>query len=218
MYTSPFTEMTDRAAMQALVDEVGVASWITVSADGHPEATLLPVLWRGDRVIAHAAAANPQFQQLAQGAPGLAVITGANAYVSPNWLPTKAKAGRAVPTWNYLSVQLAGPVTVHRDREWLLAAVEELSVVHERTRTPAWSLDEAPQIFTDGLLLGVVGLEMTVTSAVGKAKLSQNRIPADREGIIAGLRQDQQPRAAALADAMEAAEQGRTSLTPGGSE
>lgn len=218
MYTSPFTEMTDRAAMQALVDEVGVASWITVSADGHPEATLLPVLWRGDRVIAHAAAANPQFQQLAQGAPGLAVITGANAYVSPNWLPTKTKAGRAVPTWNYLSVQLAGPVTVHRDREWLLAAVEELSVVHERTRTPAWSLDEAPQIFTDGLLLGVVGLEMTVTSAVGKAKLSQNRIPADREGIIAGLRQDQQPRAAALADAMEAAEQGRTSLTPGGSE
>lgn len=218
MYTSPFTEMTDRAAMQALVDEVGVASWITVSADGHPEATLLPVLWRGDRVIAHAAAANPQFQQLAQGAPGLAVITGANAYVSPNWLPTKTKAGRAVPTWNYLSVQLAGPVTVHRDREWLLAAVEELSVVHERTRTPAWSLDEAPQIFTDGLLLGVVGLEMTVTSAVGKAKLSQNRIPADREGIIAGLRQDQQPRAVALADAMEAAEQGRTSLTPGGSE
>ncbi len=209
MYTSPFTEMTDRDAMQALVDEVGVASWVTVSADGRPEATLLPVLWRGDRLIAHAAAANPQFQQLAQGAPGLAVITGPNAYVSPNWLPTKAKAGRAVPTWNYLSVQLAGPVTVHRDREWLLAAVEELSVVHERERIPAWTLDEAPQVFRDGLLLGVVGLEMTVTSAVGKAKLSQNRIPADREGIVAGLRQDQRPGGLALAEAMLAAERDR---------
>lgn len=211
MYLSPFTRMTDRAELQAVVDAVGVATVITVGADGAPQATLLPVLWEGDRLLAHAARANPQFRDLVDGTPALAVIHGANAYVSPNWYPTKAKAGRAVPTWNYVSVQLSGPLHRRDDPAWLRSTVDALAERHERDRDPSWSSAQAPEVFLDGLLLGIVGLEMTVTSAQGKAKLSQNRVAADRAGVIAGLRADSDCRSQALAEVMAEREERRAS-------
>jgi transcriptional regulator len=42
--------------------------------------------------------------------------------------------------------------------------------------------------YVDGQLRGIVGIELAVTGVEGKAKLSQNRSRADREGVIEGLR------------------------------
>lgn len=202
MYLSPFTTMTDRAEMASIVESVGVGTVVTVGTDGLPQATLLPVLWEGDRILAHAAKGNPQFSAATDGGPVLVVVNGPNAYVSPNWYATKAKAGRAVPTWNYVSVQLRGTLRLVRDRQWLRRTVDALAAHHERGRSQPWSSAEAPEVFLDGLLLGIVGLDITVTSVEGKAKLSQNRIPADRAGVIEGLRADPSPGAHALADVM----------------
>lgn len=207
MYLSPFTTMTDRAEMAAMVESAGVGTVVTVGADGLPQATLLPVLWEDDRILAHAAKANPQFAAAADGRPVLIVVNGPNSYVSPNWYVTKAKAGRAVPTWNYVSVQLRGTLRLVHDRQWLRRTVDALADHHERGRPQPWSSAEAPDEFVDGLLLGIVGLEITVTSVEGKAKLSQNRVVADRIGVIEGLRGDQSQGAQALADVMARREQ-----------
>ncbi|HYO85734.1 MAG TPA: FMN-binding negative transcriptional regulator [Dermatophilaceae bacterium] len=209
MYTSPFTEMRDRAEMEALVRRVGVATFVTVGTDGRPAATLLPVLWRDDRLIAHAATANPQFRGLSDDAQALAIVNGPDAYVSPMWYATRAKAGRAVPTWNYLSVHISGRVRLHRDPDWLRAAVTELSERHEQGRASAWAIDQAPRLYLEGLLLGIVGLEMLIERVEGKAKLSQNRVAADRVGIIAGLRAEPGPASWAVADEMDRREQRR---------
>ena len=51
-----------------------------------------------------------------------------------------------------------------------------------------------------GLLKGIVGIEIPIARLEGKWKLSQNRPPEDRQGAIDGLRQAGDPLSAAMAD------------------
>jgi transcriptional regulator len=39
----------------------------------------------------------------------------------------------------------------------------------------------------DRMVRGIVGFEIPITRLEGKLKLSQNRSPADREGVVAAL-------------------------------
>ena len=189
MDVSDFTRMADEAQQRELVRRVGVAQVITTGEDGWPQATLLPVLWEGDRLVMHAAFSNSQFAGLiGRSVPALAVVTGPNAYVSPTWYPTRAKRGLAVPTWNYQVVQFRGTLHGYDDRDRLREAVAAVSAAHEEGRPQPWTLEDAPSSLINGLLHGVIGLELHVQEVRAKAKLSQNRVLADRQGVIDGLR------------------------------
>jgi transcriptional regulator len=204
MYVPAFTAMDDEQA-RALVAEVGSGWLITNSVEGPPAATLMPLLWRGDTVIAHMAKANPHWRTIAGGAPGLVIVTGAEAYVSPSWYAAKVEHGRVVPTWNYLAVHLSGAVQVHHDPDWLLAAVTDLTNRRERLRRDPWSVSDAPADYIRAQLKAIAGVEMRVEHVEGKAKLSQNRSEADQSGVIEGLRQQpDDPGSAAIAAAMAA--------------
>lgn len=163
---------------------------VTTGQDGFPVATLLPIFWHGDRVIAHMARANPQWEQISPGTPALIIVGGAEAYVSPSWYAAKAEHGKVVPTWNYSAAHFSGTVTVHTEDEWLRAAVTHLTEVHERGRSHPWQVIDAPRPYIDGQLRGIVGIEFAITRVEGKAKLSQNRSEADRRGVVDGLRGD----------------------------
>jgi transcriptional regulator len=190
MYTPPFNTVDDEARVRAFVTEARSGWLVTVDPEGFPLATLLPIMWHGDRVIAHLARANPQWQQLPPGSPALIIVGGAEAYVSPSWYAAKAEHGKVVPTWNYSAVQLTGTVTVHQDPEWLRRAVTDLTETHEGGRTHPWQVTDAPEPYVDGQLRGIVGIEFTLLRAEGKSKLSQNRSEADRHGVVDGLRAD----------------------------
>lgn len=164
------------------------AHLVTVGPDGLPDSTLLPVIVDGDRVIGHLARANDHWTRIAPGSPGLVVVSGADAYVSPGWYASKAEHGRVVPTWNYTEVQLRGAVTVHDDPDWVLDVVTRLTERHESERERPWAVSDAPAKYVRGQLRAIVGIEVVVESVDGKAKLSQNRSDADREGAITGLR------------------------------
>jgi transcriptional regulator len=184
---------------------------VTVGADGRPDATLLPVIVSGTRVVAHLARANEHWRRIAPGAPGLLVVSGADAYVSPGWYASKQEHGRVVPTWNYSEVQLRGTVTVHDDPEWVLDVVTRLTDRHERNREMPWAVTDAPPAYVRGQLRAIVGVELVVeeTRAVeGKAKLSQNRSDADRRGVIDGMRAEGNPTAYRVAEEMERALEG----------
>jgi transcriptional regulator len=92
-----------------------------------------------------------------------------------------------VPTWNYAVVHAYGRLTVQRDADWLLRHVSELSDQQERPYATPWSTSEAPANYTAMLLRGIVGLTFTITRLEGKAKMSQNREPRDRAGVVKGL-------------------------------
>ena len=207
MYTPRFNAVDDQDEVRAMVAAARSGWLVTVGEDGVPIATLLPVLWTGDTVVAHMAKANEQWRQIRPGAPALVICGGPEAYVSPAWYEAKAEHGRVVPTWNYTAVHLTGTVQVHEDPAWLRAAVEELTDRHESGRAERWHVADAPASYVEGQLRGIVGVEVTVTRVEGKAKLSQNRSEADQRGVVAGLRDEDggDRGAAAVADAMAAA-------------
>ena len=188
MYVPGFNAVTDEAELRAMVAAIGSAELITTADDGYPRATLLPVVWDGDTVIAHFARANPHWKTIAEDGPVLLVCAGTQAYISPTWYAAKAEHGRVVPTWNYSAVHLTGRIRVHDDVDWLRDAVTRLTDQHESGRDERWQVTDAPAAFIDGQLRGIVGVEITVEKVEGKAKLSQNRSQADRLGVIAGLR------------------------------
>jgi transcriptional regulator len=205
MYIPRFNCVDDEAEIRAMVSAARSAQFVTVGEDGWPVATLLPILWEGSTVVAHIARANPQWRGILPDSPALLICAGPQAYVSPNWYAAKAEHGRVVPTWNYTAVHLTGTVRVHEDAEWLRTAVSRLTDRHERKRQQPWQIGDAPSHYIDSQLRGIVGLEIAIKRVEAKAKLSQNRSEADRRGVVAGLRGEEQTGSTAIAEAMEAA-------------
>jgi transcriptional regulator len=208
VYTPRFNQLDDPDSIRAMVHGVGAAELVTVAADGYPAATRLPVIWDEDegRLVFHLARANPQWPDVPTDTdvPALAVVSDAEAYVSPAWYATKAEHGRVVPTWNYSAVQFSGRLRRYDDPEWLLEAVTRLTELHESTRPEPWAVTDAPATYVDKQLRAIVGLELTIERVEGKAKLSQNRSEDDRAGVVRGLRTEGGRREAAVADQMDA--------------
>jgi transcriptional regulator len=203
MYVPRFNAVEDEQEIRRMVADVGSAQLVTVGPEGYPDATLLPVIWDGGTVIAHMARANPHWTHIADGSPALLVVTGPQAYISPSWYASKREHGRVVPTWNYSMVQLTGRARVHEDADWLREAVDDLVERHEAHRAAPWRTSDAPASYIRGQLRAIVGIEIAVESFQGKAKFSQNRSAADRQGVVTGLRQEKTASAFPVADEME---------------
>lgn len=189
LYVPRFNVM-DPDDVRPFVHAVGTAQLVTVGEDGTPDATFLPVLWEGDRVVGHLARANAHWRRIVDGSPALAIVTGADTYVSPSWYATKAEHGKVVPTWNYSVVHLRGAVTVHDDPAWVRGLVTRLTDRHEQPRAEPWAVTDAPADYVDKNLRPIVGVELVVGSVEAKAKLSQNRSDEDRAGVATGLAAD----------------------------
>ena len=199
--------------LHPLIREARLAALISNGAEGLPDITHLPLVLEPAHgpqgtLYGHVARANPHWKRLAEAGRAVAVFTGVEAYVSPNFYPSKAEHHRVVPTWNYEAVHAAGTVEVIEAPEELLNLVTRLTEHSERGQSRPWQVREAPVDFIYGQLRGIVGIALRVESLVGKRKLSQNRGPADRDGAIAGLAESADPRDQATAAAMERAAKG----------
>lgn len=174
--------------LQDAVRRIGFATLVTPNNDGSLEANHLPMLLQDGMLRGHVARANPVWK--AGAGEALAIFLGPHAYVSPSWYPSKAETGKAVPTWNYLTVHARGAINWIQDADWLRAHVGALSQTHEAGRAQPWAVTDAPAGYVDGLLRAIVGFELTIAKLEGKWKLSQNRDAADRAGVREGLLRD----------------------------
>jgi transcriptional regulator len=170
----------------------GAGLFTLVTAAGGLDANHLPLLLESEpaplgRLIGHVARGNPLWTAVPAGAPALAVTLGPDAYVTPSWYPSKQETGRVVPTWNYVAVHAHGTLRFFEDRERLRELVTRLTERHERTRPDPWHPSDAPEDYLEGMLAGIVGVELTIDRLEGKWKTSQNRSPLDRRGVIEGL-------------------------------
>lgn len=129
---------------------------------------------------AHVARANMLWQRCPTGTPVMVVFRGAEAYVSPNWYPSKHEAHRQVPTWNYQVVHAQGTLTVQDDEKSVRSIVARLTQRHEANESKPWKMGDSAPDFIDSMLRNIVGIEVVITSMVGKSKLSQNREVRDR--------------------------------------
>jgi len=110
----------------------------------------------------------------------MVVFRGAEAYVSPNWYPSKHEAHRQVPTWNYQVVHAYGTITVQDDEKSVRGLVARLTRQHEANEPRPWKMGDSAPEFIDSMLRNIVGIEVAISSMVGKSKLSQNREVRDR--------------------------------------
>jgi transcriptional regulator len=117
----------------------------------------------------------------------LALFGGPQAYVSPNWYPSKAATHKAVPTWNYTIVHAHGTLHARDDAAWLRGFLPQLTARHEATQPKPWSMADAPEDYLQQMMRAIVGIEIPLGRLVGKIKASQNRSAADREGVVQAL-------------------------------
>lgn len=179
MYLPDAFRQDDRASLLALADTYPFATVITYGGNGLA-VSHLPLCVDAERNVlrGHLARANPQFEQLVEGVPVLAIFHGPHGYVSPSVYSEQP----SVPTWNYVVVHAHGrarPVDV----EGLRAILDETV---SRFDTTGWSLYTGEE-FLGPMLDAIAGFEIDLDRVEGKWKLSQNRSPTDQARVIAWL-------------------------------
>ena len=160
------------------------------------DANHIPFLLDADRgehgtLLAHVARNNTMWEEVTDGDAVLVIFRAANAYISPNWYPSKPETHRHVPTWNYQAVHVHGTLHIRHDEPFLRGVVAQLTRDHERqSKQPRpWKMTDAPRDYMQQMLQNIVGLELRITRLEGKWKLGQNRESRDREGAATGLEQ-----------------------------
>jgi transcriptional regulator len=153
----------------------------------------------------HVARANPVWKSHRAEVEAMAVFQGPEDYITPSYYATKAATGKVVPTWNYATVHAYGPLRVIEDPAWLRRFVEQLTDRHEAalqhaTGDAPWKVSDAPAPYIDSLVKAIVGIEVPLSRIEGKWKVSQNRPPEDRAGVVAGLSKGDDPMQHAMAE------------------
>ena len=194
MYLPRHFEAPSAQAITDLVRLHPLGTLITLDAQGDPVANEVPFLrvaapGEPELLLAHVARANAVWQEHPNERPVRIVFKGPDAYISPNWYPSKVEHGKAVPTWNYTVVQASGRLTLlPPGSPELRDLLHQLTTEHEATQPHPWTMNDAPPQYIDSMLAAVVGLRVEVRQWVGKWKVSQNQPATNRAGVCQGLR------------------------------
>ncbi len=191
MYIPSLFKESDTATIERFVDEHPLATVVLVT-DGQPHVDHIPFmrisgLSPGGVLIAHVAKANNTWKLIDQNPSAMLVFTGASAYVSPSFYPSKPITHEVVPTWNYVGVHLKGKLSYSHDHDEKKRTVDHLTRKMEATRAEPWSIDDAPASYIAAMLSGVVALSFQIETIEAKFKASQNKTRKDRQGVIDGL-------------------------------
>ena len=176
--------------LQKLIEDQPFASLITVGLSGLFASHIPMVLEQNGamgQLRGHISRANMQWRDYNPSVEALAIFSGPQHYITPNWYPEKQDTGKVVPTWNYVVVHAYGYLKIMEDAEWLRAHLASLTNIHEAESPVPWKIGDAPEDYIAALLKGIVGLEMTIERLEGKWKVSQNRSDEDRNGVAKGL-------------------------------
>jgi transcriptional regulator len=183
MHPNALFRLADRAILEALIEEVGFGMVFAQTPDG-PRVAHVPLVSTPDGAIHfHLARGNALTRHIA-GTTALALVNGPDAYISPRWYADRGQ----VPTWNYIAIELEGPVR-QMDDDCLHQLLEAIGA-REEARIPegqAWRPEHVPQDRWDKLFQGIVGFELEVRAWRPTFKLSQNKPPEERAQIADAL-------------------------------
>ncbi|MFC4294525.1 FMN-binding negative transcriptional regulator [Novosphingobium tardum] len=183
MHPNPVFRENDRGLCHTLVDQVGFGMVFAAVPDG-PRVAHAPLLRHGDdRLRFHLARGNALSRHL-DGQETLALVNGPDGYVSPRWYSDQ----RQVPTWNYVALEMQGPVR-RLARDDLVSLLDDLSDRNEArvAQGSPWTRSKMDGNAFARLLDGIVGFELEITAWRPTFKLSQNKPVEERERVAAGL-------------------------------
>jgi len=194
MHPNSLFRVDDRALLESLIEEIGFGMVFAEAPDG-PRVAHVPLVSTGNGELHfHLARGNALTRHIA-GRTALAVINGPDAYVSPRWYADRGQ----VPTWNYLALELEGPVRQMTEDglHGLLEAIGERQEARIESGQP-WRPEDVPQDLWDRLAKGIVGFELDVRAWRPTFKLSQNKPPEERLRVADALEAQGSPAIAAL--------------------
>ncbi|MGO3869975.1 MAG: FMN-binding negative transcriptional regulator [Alcaligenes sp.] len=135
----------------------------------------------------HVARNNPVWQDIDNGDEVMVIFRAGDAYISPQWFPSKHETHKQVPSWNYIVAHAYGRVTIRDEERYVRGAVARLTRIHEASQPVPWKMTDGPKDYIDAMLKAIVGIEIEITRLIGKTKLSQNKEARDVEAASAAL-------------------------------
>jgi transcriptional regulator len=181
VHPAPTFHWDARDELRAFIADRAFAT-VCATIDGALAVAQVPVLVDGDRLLLHLSRGNPLARALPQRVH--VVVAGADAYVSPDWYSD----AHQVPTWNYVSVEVAGLLEA-TDDAGLVDILRKQSAMYESRipgKTP-WTVDKLPPDILAAKLRGIIGATLVIENLRGTRKLSQNKSEADRTGVCSAL-------------------------------
>ncbi|MFB2863775.1 FMN-binding negative transcriptional regulator [Aeromonas sp. MdU4] len=191
MYLPPHFATDDTEALHQLMQAHPLGALITHGSQGL-DANHLPFEFAKETgahgvLRAHVARNNPLWQEAKDGDEVLVIFKAADAYISPNWYPSKKAHHQQVPTWNYSVVHAHGRIQIRDDARFVRRLLANLTRHHEAGEPTPWKMADAPREYIEAMVQAVVGIEIEIERLVGKFKLGQNKDEPDRQGAAHAL-------------------------------
>jgi transcriptional regulator len=218
MYMPPAFREDDLPTIHAEMQKIRLATLVTVTGNGmvatHLPLMLDPAAGEYGTLYGHVARGNTQWSESLPDVEALAIFTASDAYVTPNWYPSKQETGKVVPTWMYAAIHAYGTVRFIDDAEWLRDFVTRLTDKHEASKAQPWKVTDAPPAYIDSQLARIIGVELSISRLEGKWKFDQRSTVQDRAGVLEGLEASGAPgnlEAASMMRGIEAKRKGQAS-------
>jgi transcriptional regulator len=193
MHPNALFRNDDRALHEALIEEVGFGMVFAQTSEG-PRVAHTPIVSTGDGAVQFHLARGNALTRYLVGQEALVVVNGPDAYVTPRWYAD----WNTVPTWDYVALELQGPVRKMAEKG-LLDLLDARAERHaERIAGDPWTRASVDQEKIASLLRGIVGFEMEVRAWRPTFKLSQNKSVEDRAAIAEALEAQGSPALASL--------------------
>jgi transcriptional regulator len=179
MYVNPAFKTEDADAWDFVASR-GFGAVVAVDAET-PAAAHVPlyVTPRDSKpaIEFHLARANPLHTVIAKAPRVLVIVSGPDAYISPDWYVAEDQ----VPTWNYIAAHITGTASPMAAEE-AHAHVEAMSLAFEERLRPKkpWSTSKMTERRRAMMLAAIVPIRVEVERIACAHKLSQNKIAADR--------------------------------------
>lgn len=191
MFQPSYFKQKNSQDMQSFIKDHPMASIVTLSSTGLIGNHIpMMVIKRNDKYFlqGHVARVNSIHKDYDNTTMALAMFHGPNAYISPNWYPSKKKDPKTVPTWNYVAVHVSGEIQFYDDTKWLKQHLTLLSDTHEKKINESWHISDAPDDYIEKMMKAIIGVEIEISEMAGNTKMSQNHPDENRAGVVKGLK------------------------------
>jgi len=201
MHIPAYYKIEDEGLIDQFIRDNSFGTLISTGSP-YPLATHIPmeleINAQGKSVLwGHISKANPQWQSWLIHPKVLAVfLSPVHHYISSSWYNQPN-----VPTWNYMSVQVSGELSLIKG-EVLKEALRRLTYKYERESRDPVAFDRLPDS-VQNQMNGIVGFEINIARKDASFKLSQNRTEEDFKNIISQLKSTGKPQSIRMAEIME---------------
>jgi len=148
---------------------------LTINAENGPLISHIPFRLTDTKnfVEAHLIRSNPILHALEEPKPAVLVVSGSDAYISPDWYEM---GDQQVPTWNYVAIHMRGMLRRLPDEE-LYGILDRLSREMESRipRKHPWAIDKLTDETFSKMSKQIAPIGFNIEEIQGTWKLSQNK-------------------------------------------